>query len=93
MYVAKYWDDLWGGVKGQSNSEIAGSPRNVLRYGLQEGILGVEHSVGAGGPKPYQTHGISEDHGCALKRQTTSAKVRGQEGNSPECMVRSRSRW
>ena len=27
-------DDLWIGVKGQTNLEIAGSPRNILRYSL-----------------------------------------------------------
>jgi len=31
MYVAKYWDDLWLGVKGQSNLEIAGFLRNLFK--------------------------------------------------------------
>ena len=31
MTVEKVWDDLWLGVKGQSNLEIAGSPRNLFR--------------------------------------------------------------
>ena len=34
MCVAKYWDELWLGVKGQSRQDIAGSPRNILQYGL-----------------------------------------------------------
>ena len=34
MDVEKSWDELWVGVKGQSNLEIAGSPRNILRYSL-----------------------------------------------------------
>jgi hypothetical protein len=29
--VEKVWDDLWIGVKGQSNLVIAGSPRNLFR--------------------------------------------------------------
>jgi len=29
--VEKDWDDLWLGVKGQSNSEIAGFPRNLFK--------------------------------------------------------------
>jgi hypothetical protein len=29
--VEKDSDDLWLGVKGQPNSEIAGSPRNLFR--------------------------------------------------------------
>ena len=31
MSVEKLWDELWIGVKGQSNSVIAGSPRNAFR--------------------------------------------------------------
>ena len=29
--VAKFWDDLWLGVKGQSRLVIAGSPRNLFK--------------------------------------------------------------
>ena len=35
MCVAKYWDDLWLGVKGQSNLDIAGFPRNIFRYSVE----------------------------------------------------------
>ena len=28
-------DELWVGVKGQSNLVIAGSPRNLFRYSLE----------------------------------------------------------
>jgi len=31
VHVAKCWDDLWLGVKGQSNLEIAGFPRKLFR--------------------------------------------------------------
>jgi len=31
VYVEKYWNDLWLGVKGQSNSAIAGFPRNLFK--------------------------------------------------------------
>jgi hypothetical protein len=34
LYVEKYSDELWIGVKGQTNLEIAGSPRNIFRYSL-----------------------------------------------------------
>ena len=34
MWVENRSDDFRVGVKGQSSSEIAGSPRNILRYGL-----------------------------------------------------------
>jgi len=30
VYVEKYWDDLWLGVKGQSNLDIAGFLRNLF---------------------------------------------------------------
>ena len=31
MKVENFWDELCVGVKGQSNSVIAGSPRNAFR--------------------------------------------------------------
>ena len=36
-------DDLWIGVKGQSNLVIAGSLRNILRYSLGSLLTEVEH--------------------------------------------------
>ena len=43
MSVEKGWDDVWIGVKFQSNSEIAGSPRNSFRASLMESLTQVEH--------------------------------------------------
>ena len=34
MWVENYSDELWIGVKGQSNSVIARTPRNVFRNSL-----------------------------------------------------------
>jgi len=34
--AAKAWDDLRLAVICQSNSEIAGSPRNIFRYSLKD---------------------------------------------------------
>jgi hypothetical protein len=34
MKVENFWDELCVGVKGQSNSVIAGSPRKIFRYRL-----------------------------------------------------------
>ena len=34
MTVEKVWDELWVAEKFQSNSEIAGSPRNSFRASL-----------------------------------------------------------
>ena len=36
-------DEPWLGVKGQTNPEIAGSPRNVFRYSLACMLSVVEH--------------------------------------------------
>ena len=41
--VAKSGDDLWIGVKGQSNLVIAGSLRNVFRDSVICCALEVEH--------------------------------------------------
>ena len=52
MWVENRSDELWVGVKGQSSWEIAGSPRNVLRYGLGGCLREVEHCMGEGGSHP-----------------------------------------
>ena len=36
------WEDLWLGVICQSNTEIAGSPRDIFRYSLSFTFYGVE---------------------------------------------------
>ena len=41
--VAIGWDDLRLGAICQTNSEIAGSPRNIFRYSVCGIFLGVEH--------------------------------------------------
>lgn len=43
MSVEKGWDDLWIEEKFQSNSEIAGSPRNSFRASLGKRETEVEH--------------------------------------------------
>ena len=43
MSVEKGWDDLWIAVKFQSNSDIAGSPRNSFRASLVNRYAEVEH--------------------------------------------------
>ena len=45
MAVAKSLDELWIGVKGQSNSEISCSLRNDFRVSLEIKIMGVEHWI------------------------------------------------
>ena len=60
MSVEKLLDELWLGVKCQSNAELAGSPRNVLRYSVGFILLGVEHYFGAGPYTGYQIELNSE---------------------------------
>ena len=52
MWVENRWDELWVGVKGQSSSEIAGSPRNVSWYGLRRSLWEVEHCKDEGASPP-----------------------------------------
>ena len=52
--VEKDFDDLWVGVKGQSNREIARTPRNVLRYSVVVRSLEVELPIGLGGVRAYR---------------------------------------
>ncbi len=40
MSVEKLSDDLWIGVKGQSNSEIARTPRNAFRCSVGRMCVG-----------------------------------------------------
>lgn len=49
MWVKNCSDEVWIGVKGQSNWEIAGSPRNIYRYSLACFVVVVEHSWSFGG--------------------------------------------
>ena len=57
MSVEDGWDELWVAVKCQSNLEIAGSPRNVLRYSLGCFEREVEHWMAEG---PYQVTEVNQ---------------------------------
>ena len=49
MSVEKALDELWIGVKGQSNLEISCSLRNNFRVNLSKNNPGVEHWIHKGG--------------------------------------------
>jgi hypothetical protein len=53
-------DELWVGVKGQSNLEIAGSPRNIFRYSLAPLRDGGRALDGLGALPGYQPQPNSE---------------------------------
>ena len=55
MSVEKLWDELWIGVKCQSNTEIAGSPRNSFRASLMVKSIGGRALIGLG-PTPGTEH-------------------------------------
>ena len=73
VYVEKCLDDLWVGVKGQSNREIARTPRNVFRYSVVKSVLEVELPIGLGGFTAYQPLTNSE---CHDKRIAVRHRVR-----------------
>ena len=91
MSVEKGWDDLWIGVKGQSNSEIAGSPRNSFRASLEVKSCGGRALNGLGGFTAYRSLSNSECRQLILGSQTMGDKVHSQEGNSPDRQLRSQS--
>ena len=55
MYVEKCWDDLWLGVKSQSNLQISGSPRNSFWTSLAQMRTGGRALFGIGGLPAYPT--------------------------------------
>lgn len=86
--VAKVWDDLLLGVKGQTNLEIAGFLRNVFWCGVLFFHYGVRQFSWYWGcltllfmDKPW-IRNVLEDS------KTISAKVISQKGNSPDHYLR-----
>jgi hypothetical protein len=99
LWVENRSDELWIGVKGQSSSEIAGSPRNVLRYGLgSEFLLGgtdcqreVEHCMGEGPSRDTESKQTPNALLMDPGRQGLSDNVQSREGKNPDRRLRSRS--
>ncbi len=60
MSVEKALDELWIGVKGQSNLEISCSLRNNFRVNLSKNTVGVEHWIHEGDLPSYQREPNSE---------------------------------
>ena len=82
-------DEMWIAEKFQSNPDIAGSPRNSFRTSVGNEFHGGKALNGLGGDKltePYQTKNAVE---MLTSSQTTSNKIRGQKGNSPDPQLRS----
>jgi hypothetical protein len=81
-------DELWVAVKCQSNLEIAGSPRNVLRYS-HRGVPGGGRALFECGAKCWlPTSGkLRMPPECSVS-ETAGAKLRRRKGNSPDPQLR-----
>ncbi len=88
MWVTNRSDELWVGVKCQSNMEIARSPRNVLRYSRGHVAYGGRALLLCGGFTAYQATANSEYRSASTASETASANIRRREGNSPDRQLR-----
>ena len=82
-------DDLWVGVKGQSNSEIARSPRNAFRAACIKFIRGRATDWMRGFTAyqiPPQTPNANK---MFLYSEGMGAKVHVREGKNPDHQLRS----
>ena len=91
MYVEKCSDDLWVGVKGQSNLEIARTPRNALRCSVGFFCVG-----GRATNKARGLRGLPTLDELRMPIQITSSEAQGakvlcREGKNPEQQLRSLS--
>ena len=91
MEVENSSDELWVGVKGQSRSGIAGSPRKIFRYRLVKFSVGGRALDGLGSLPGYQTQPNFE---CRLPNhgsQSMGDKFHSREGNNPDRQLRSQN--
>ena len=91
MSVEKGSDDLWIAEKFQSNSDIAGSPRNSFRASLKEKFGGGRALNGLGALPGYRTLSNSECRKNILGSQTMTDKCHSRKGNNPDRRLRSRN--
>ena len=82
--VEKLSDDLRVGVKGQSNLEIARTPRNAFRCSLGANTVEVERLIGCEGFTAYQVLTNSECRGTNPGSEGAGAKVRVRERNNSD---------
>ena len=89
MTVENVWDDLWLGVKGQSNSEIARTPRNAFRCSAVVELYRGRATDWMRGlhrlpipDKPRMLYNIHSSEGLG-------AKVQVREGKNPDHQLRS----
>ena len=92
MHVATCLDELWVGVKGQSNQEIARTPRNAFRGSL-DSILGqVEILIKCRGfSRPTSFRQTPNGLSFLIRSEGWGAKVTVREGNNPDHQLRSQN--
>ncbi len=91
IYVEKCLDELWVGVKGQSNREIARTPRNAFRSSVEVKSYGGRATNRARGsqilPNPDELRMPSDITGS----EGLGAKVQIREGKNPDRQLRSQN--
>ena len=90
--VEKLPDEVWVGVKGQSNPEIARTPRKAFRCCLRCSAQEVERPFGCEGFTAYQVLPNSECLRAKPRRKGAGANVRSREEKNPDHRLRPRSR-
>ena len=78
-------------MKGQSNQEIARTPRNAFRCSVKISFIEVELLIGCGGFTTYQFLTNSECYEMFFSSEGRGAKVRVREGNNPDHQLRSQN--
>ena len=78
-------------MKGQSNQEIARTPRNAFRCSVKISFIEVELLIGCGGFTTYQFLTNSECYVMFYSSEGMGAKVHVREGNNPDHQLRSQS--
>ena len=91
MSVEKLSDEMSVGVKGQSNLEIARTPRKAFRCCLGCFSAEVKRLVGCEGFIAYQVLSNSECRSLKPWRKGAGANVRSREENNPDHRLRSRN--
>ncbi len=91
IYVEKCLDELWVGVKGQSNREIARTPRNVFRNSVEvKSVRGRATDRTRGSqilPNPDELRMLTD----ILRSEGMGAKVHVREGKNPDLQLRSQN--
>ena len=75
-------------MKGQSNSVIAGSPRNAFRCSVACFFPEVEHWMAEGAQQLTDVNQTPNAGKAKRSSETAGDKLRSREGNSPDHQLR-----